>query len=1083
MKKILALILCFAAVINTGAAYKRAEASTGVAELLQYDDFIYSETPDIYKDCISFTGVPTDEAHGFQTRWQRLTNVSSGDTGIYANTSGWLYHNKYSTDKVYRTVYPQKAITTNPSVPTVYLVSWEQYIPEGVIMEASHGSCIGLLIDGTNIKPRFGITTKDEKTVVYAVSKAHTPAQKYGSNELTAGTYKFVLEIHANPEGTNDVIRLKAYPQGGTASEAWDIAYEVDCSYTQGVLGIHSQLNSSGTKNIQFYNYRAEKLDAEAYSACESKIQEVYSSDVAELGTAVSEAKAEISEFSGYSAGSFLSDRLAAAIEYRNYDEANEISVLLQRRQQSIVGTSENASNEKIMSVITDLSDTASSYADSMLQDGSVLWQGDNYAYGTTTGVGVYAAYQKLHTMVKAYYTVGSALYKDTELWDKILYAIRLLNQNAYNTGVNYTAGGKTNWWYYEIGIPNYIGDILILTEGELPISDKSNLVAAIGHFSPNPQKGGIGGNSNMTATNLIWKCSNAIDIGIATRDVELINTALSLINSEMQYAEEAGGSDGFYRDGSFIQHGSVAYNGGYGVDAFLDVSDIISLMQGTQFAVNMSEANNVYYWAKESFAPLMYNCAMLDMVRGRYISRYSLSSRSTALQVLRAMLSLAESSDEENKQMLYEIILDNITTTENENAFISGLSINLISAAEALFGKEHTPTAKEEARVFYNMDRAVYRTDNFLFGIAMSSDRVSAYETANDENLRGWYTGLGTTALQKSDYFKYSRNYWNTVNPQELSGLTMVERNMKNKHFTATKYQESYAGGAVLDGKAAAVGFKLRDYTDEKGTLKANKAWFMMDGYIAALGNSINVGKGISDEERAVKTIVETRAIDAAAGVYMNNRKYSLGQNMNTAVISSAYITDSQIGYYFPNEQAISLKTETRQGSWQDINAAESADIQTNNYATISIEHGTNPEAASYSYVILPNCNSRSVLADYVAAPTMTILQNDQWASAVRSEKSGTVGVCFWKRGRTEEVTSDTALSVVYKKTDTGLSLSVADPEHKSGTAEIVFNEAVSNVISCNTAIEVIETAPQLKLKVKLDGLGGKSVSAVLER
>ena len=79
---------------------------------------------------------------------------------------------------------------------------------------------------------------------------------------------------------------------------------------------------------------------------------------------------------------------------------------------------------------------------------------------------------------------------------------------------------------------------------------------------------------------------------------------------------------DGFYEDGSFLMHGRYPYNGGYGKSLLEDMADLIDLLAGSPWAVRDPRRSNLYRWVFDAFEPLIFRGGMMDMVRGREISR-----------------------------------------------------------------------------------------------------------------------------------------------------------------------------------------------------------------------------------------------------------------------------------------------------------------------------------------------------------------------------------------------------------------------------------------------------------------------------
>ena len=65
---------------------------------------------------------------------------------------------------------------------------------------------------------------------------------------------------------------------------------------------------------------------------------------------------------------------------------------------------------------------------------------------------------------------------------------------------------------------------------------------------------------------------------------------------------------DGFYEDGSFIQHSIYAYNGGYGTALLSSLSRISYGLDKTCFMLDERMKEYQYNWLINSFIPFFYD-------------------------------------------------------------------------------------------------------------------------------------------------------------------------------------------------------------------------------------------------------------------------------------------------------------------------------------------------------------------------------------------------------------------------------------------------------------------------------------------
>ena len=65
---------------------------------------------------------------------------------------------------------------------------------------------------------------------------------------------------------------------------------------------------------------------------------------------------------------------------------------------------------------------------------------------------------------------------------------------------------------------------------------------------------------------------------------------------------------------------------------------------------------------------------------------------------------------------------------------------------------------------------------------------------------------------------------------------------------------------------------------------------------------------------------------------------------------------SNANMGYYFPEETTVNVKSETRKGTYKAINEAFPSDKEyVGDYRTFTIQHGQHPTNEHYAYVVLP--------------------------------------------------------------------------------------------------------------------------------
>ena len=140
--------------------------------------------------------------------------------------------------------------------------------------------------------------------------------------------------------------------------------------------------------------------------------------------------------------------------------------------------------------------------------------------------------------------------------------------------------------------------------------------MAAVERFDSNPSVMIV--STVSTGANLADKCKIALLRGVLVKDAAKVALAVGALSPVFAYVTSG---DGFYIDGSFIQHTRHPYTGSYGLVLLNDVANLFYLLAGSPWDVKDAGRANVPHWVTDSFEPLLYEGAMMEMVRGRAIS------------------------------------------------------------------------------------------------------------------------------------------------------------------------------------------------------------------------------------------------------------------------------------------------------------------------------------------------------------------------------------------------------------------------------------------------------------------------------
>ena len=384
----------------------------------------------------------------------------------------------------------------------------------------------------------------------------------------------------------------------------------------------------------------------------------------------------------------------------------------------------------------------------------------------------------------------------------------------------------------------------------------------------------------------------------------------------------------------------------------------------------------------------------------------------------------------------------------------------------------------------FANMDRMVHRRKGFIFGTSMYSSRTYMHEgNMNKENLKAFHTADGMTYLYNGDIEQYSKGFWPTIDPYRLPGTTVDTLRLKDgAGGSNVRGSQSWVGGSTIDGQYGATGMYLdkskdKDYDMD---LKAKKSWFTFDDEVVALGAGISSTKG-----RNIETIVENRRLsDSGNEIFMvdgNIEISDIGDKNYKKEVSWAHIKgnkeNTDIGYYFPNKANVNVLREYRNGSWKDINGSQADEVEENNYLTMWVDHGVNPELDNYSYVLLPNKSAKEVKY-YNENPDVEVLANTEEVQAVRENRLKITAANFWEDNQNIDfITVDKKSSVMIKEGNGNLKVAVSDPTMKNDTIKVTLDKSAESVINKDDRVKVIEYKENIVLELNVKDLKGKSI------
>lgn len=766
---------------------------------------------------------------------------------------------------------------------------------------------------------------------------------------------------------------------------------------------------------------------------------------------------------------------------------------------------------------------------------GGIPWAEDEGAKGNKNipyeddAVEFRVSFKKVLSMCKAYAAEGGALYQNQDMLKDITNILDFL------CGSCYTAKSQTdNWWTWEIGIPKDLIPALILIYDGLTEEQVMAYTETLYFFQPDPFHEGVintasthgQGYREAQGANIIDCSTTAVGLGALREDNELVYLGM-LASSQtfvIQNVEDSaqiaanGYNSGFYPDGSYLDHIKVPYLGAYGIEFMKGGAKIPSLLAGTPWKYPEQVQDNLESYIVEGFGNGMYKGMMLDCLKGRSVSRPASSNQAAGREAMMIILQIVDSFSQEAKETTLSALK---AWLEEDEGFIDSLvgAENMAIKKKAKEILEDTSIQSNIAPVHKSyplMDRVVHRTEDYLFALSMYSERIQNTEIMNDENRFGWHQNNGMTYIYDEDK-QYTENYWNTVNPLRLPGTTVVPVNIGTGKPDGSGFaqggdfcsKESWVGGTSI-GNYGVSGMSFSGETQGIAgdapvsyalDLKGKKSWFMFDDEMVCLGAGITN----KNMELPVETTIENKKLrkDGSNQLLVNGEKTEIPvkeANVKELVERTADVSGTSFeqvnwahlegnqsvgtGYYFPEENTeIQVRRGQTTGSWKDVGTFEGE--STENYLEMWVDHGQNPENASYSYVLLPETSAEET-ENYAQAPKVTILENSSEVQAVRHETLKIIGTNFWQEqgGSVEGITSDKAASVMLQETEQGtVKISVSDPTMKNkGNIQLTLEKEIVDSIQLDENVTCEKTEKGAVLTFAMAGTNGAASMAELQ-
>ena len=734
-----------------------------------------------------------------------------------------------------------------------------------------------------------------------------------------------------------------------------------------------------------------------------------------------------------------------------------------------------------------------------------------------TSDTNLTSSYQYLYEIVLATRVPGSTapdLRDNTAVQQRVADGLARLYDGWFG---DQATGYYGNWFNWEIGIPQYATKALVLLHGTAAVQ-RTNLAAdyvtAMDGYLRNGKDGDVdldsrfhtGANLADITTDRILQGALLDDDARITKAVADQSTVLAAIDP---YALQHGVTDGFYADGSFIQHASVAYTGSYGSGLLTRVVQTVKLLDGTAYLGGTDAAATAIGWLTGSFAPLIFEGWMMEAVKGRAVSRTTTGYADAATVVESAVdLSAYATGDQARALAGFAKYVHGVSrsapTPTSFTSPVSAARFADILADSSVPAADLNAPAQHSA--FNAMDRTVHRRPGWTFTLSRTSSRISAYEYMSGENLMPWFQGAGAHYLYLSGQDQrqaFGVDHFTAVSPYRLAGTTtpVEERETVPELYGTAWYdnpaagftsssdsQNTYvyfplstsphSGGARLGayGTAALVlsddaawaakqaGLLPADFTAYRNA-QGTKSWFMFDDEIAVLAAGVGDAAG-----RAVTTTFDTRIAGAADPVALTGRLRDGTALTGPGTAGLAWLhyadpaQDTAVGYVLLDGPGadprrtyrVALETVTR--SRRLVRTSNADTPVTKQVFSLGHDQPAGAPHTALAYAILPKADPDATAAHHRSRP-LTVLANSPSVQALRHERLGITAVHTFTQGthRVGPLEVDGPACVLLRDHRDGtLEVAVSDPTTGRATIDLVLRGRRRRVRSADPGLRV---------------------------
>lgn len=487
---------------------------------------------------------------------------------------------------------------------------------------------------------------------------------------------------------------------------------------------------------------------------------------------------------------------------------------------------------------------------------------------------------RRVKMMALAWAKPGTRSYHDKALLQKISVALNDWLVHRYKS---------SNWWHNEIGVPQYMRDILFLSGYALPKDIYEGSLTIFHQLKV-----------NGTGANLVWSADLGLHYGLLTGDSALVRFCADTLQAAVRVRTD----EGVQPDYSFHQHGPRLQQYQYGRAFLLDNLRLAFELRGTAYAYPIGKVNVLTDFALEGWQWMARGIHTVPGTMDRSASRAD-ALQSAALRSVIPFFIQLNSAAADRLQMLDRVQAGDTNLT----------------------GYRYFPWS----------DFTVLQQPGFSFFLKTNSTRTLLSESINGENLKGDMLNNGDAY-----FIKDGQEYFNLMpvwDWQYLPGITSfrgaVRKDIQQKTFTGN-VSDGNSGMAVMQeelGKEGGEWIRLR------------KAWISHRSITIVLMGGM---QSSALQEPAFTVMDQCRS---RGGLQCSEASFDALDSVQSFQ-RLRWVYHHGFAYLPLYKDSVVTRNQRRTGRWTDINRSESPALVTDSVFMPYIVHRIGDTASGYAVV-----------------------------------------------------------------------------------------------------------------------------------